>query len=144
MTGRLTTRGMALVRVAEADTRVKLHRHEVNRGKGAAVRTGFSLVKAPVAIVQDADLEYDPEDYEVLLGPILANKADVEFGSRFQGSGGAPNFLLLACCRQPLFDHAFQHGEQSQPYGYGNRLQNVPARGCSKANHRGEAVWLRA
>jgi glycosyltransferase involved in cell wall biosynthesis len=77
----------ALQPVAQKDSRIKLFRHEVNQGKGAALRTGFSKVSAPIVIIQDADLEYDPSEYPVLIRPILANKADVVFGSRFAGSG---------------------------------------------------------
>ena len=68
------------------DPRVKLFRHEVNQGKGASLRTGFSKATSPIIIVQDADLEYDPSEYPNLVRPILANKADVVFGSRFAGS----------------------------------------------------------
>lgn len=64
---------------------VRLH-HEVNRGKGAALRTGFTHATAEYVVVQDADLEYDPEEYEVLLEPLLSGKADVVFGSRFVSS----------------------------------------------------------
>lgn len=77
----------ALQPLAEKDPRVKLFRHERNQGKGAAVRTGFARATAPVVIVQDADLEYDPAEYAVLVRPILTGKADVVFGSRFTGSG---------------------------------------------------------
>jgi len=73
--------------LAQADARIRLFRHDVNRGKGAAVRTGFAQTVAPIVVVQDADLEYDPTDYETLAWPILSGKADVVFGSRFTGSG---------------------------------------------------------
>ncbi len=63
----------------------KLLFHEVNQGKGAALRTGFRAATGDVVVVQDADLEYDPQDYPRLLQPILEGKADVVFGSRFQG-----------------------------------------------------------
>jgi glycosyltransferase involved in cell wall biosynthesis len=69
------------------DERVKLARHERNRGKGAALRTGFAKASAPYVLVQDADLEYDPGEYYLLLEPVLAGLADVVFGSRFQGAG---------------------------------------------------------
>ena len=63
----------------------KIIYHESNQGKGAALRTGFSNVTGDVVIIQDADLEYNPQEYPVLLKPILDGKADVVYGSRFQG-----------------------------------------------------------
>ena len=71
---------------AKSDARVSILRHEKNQGKGAALRTGFTGATSPVVIIQDADLEYDPGEYYRLLIPILSNKADVVFGSRFYGS----------------------------------------------------------
>jgi glycosyltransferase involved in cell wall biosynthesis len=61
--------------------------HEQNRGKGAALKTGFLHASGDVVLVQDADLEYDPQDYERLIEPILDDRADVVFGSRFLAPG---------------------------------------------------------
>lgn len=77
----------ALQPLTAKDSRVRLFRHERNRGKGAALRTGFTQVVAPVVLVQDSDLEYDPNEYWTVVGPILTGRADVVFGSRFQGGG---------------------------------------------------------
>ncbi len=70
-------------KIAANESRMTLHRHERNRGKGAAIRTGVSKAKAPLVLIQDADLEYDPGEYQVIIGPILRGKADAVFGSRF-------------------------------------------------------------
>lgn len=66
---------------------IRVYHHQVNQGKGAALRTGFKMVTGDIVIIQDADLEYDPKEYPILLNPILEDKADVVFGSRFMGSG---------------------------------------------------------
>lgn len=68
------------------DPRVNLIRHVVNRGKGAALRTGFAAAMAPFVAVHDADLEYDPADIERCLKPLRDGRADVVYGSRFIGS----------------------------------------------------------
>ncbi len=72
--------------LATNEPRIKAFQHPVNQGKGAALRTGFENATQPYVLIQDADLEYDPGEYEKLLGPILRNRADVVFGSRFLGS----------------------------------------------------------
>ena len=64
----------------------KIIYHEINQGKGAALRTGFKNVTGDVVIIQDADLEYNPQEYPILLQPILDGVADVVYGSRFQGA----------------------------------------------------------
>jgi glycosyltransferase involved in cell wall biosynthesis len=81
--------------LAANEPRVKLFRHEVNQGKGAALRTGIAHASSRVVVIQDADLEYDPTEYCLLLTPILSGKADVVFGSRFLGSAGAHHALYF-------------------------------------------------
>jgi glycosyltransferase involved in cell wall biosynthesis len=76
-----------LCRLAEQHPSLRLCRHEVNRGKGAALASGFEQAVGDVVIVQDADLEYDPAEYEKLIEPIAQGRADVVYGSRFLGAG---------------------------------------------------------
>jgi glycosyltransferase involved in cell wall biosynthesis len=71
---------------AARDPRIRVVRHPTNRGKGAAVRSGLAHARGEVVIIQDADLEYDPQDYYKLVQPIAEGRVDVVFGSRFLGS----------------------------------------------------------
>ncbi len=67
------------------DERIKIFYHDVNQGKGAAIRTAVEHVTGDIVIIQDADLEYNPTEYTRIIKPILSNKADVVYGSRFKG-----------------------------------------------------------
>ena len=71
---------------------IRLVRHAVNQGKGAALQSGFQNARGEIILIQDADLEYDPQEYPKLLRPILDGKADVVYGSRFMG--GEPHRVL--------------------------------------------------
>ncbi|MFA5181534.1 MAG: glycosyltransferase family 2 protein [Syntrophales bacterium] len=74
-----------LARICHPDVHIVFH--EKNAGKGGAVRSGFAQATGDIILIQDADLEYDPSEYHILLQPILAGKADVVYGSRFAGHG---------------------------------------------------------
>ncbi len=77
--------GTEKVLTALGDSTVRILTHPVNRGKGAAIRTGMASARGDLLLIQDADLEYDPQDWPRLLDPILRGKAQVVYGSRFTG-----------------------------------------------------------
>ncbi len=80
-----STDGTSGILAGISDPAVKIVRHDKNRGKGAALRTAFSVASGAFIIIQDADLEYSPGDYPKLLKPLLDGRADVVYGSRFAG-----------------------------------------------------------
>ncbi len=75
-----------LEELAASDSRIRVIAQPVNMGKGKAIRTAIDVMTGDIAIIQDADLEYDPEEYPAVIGPLLAGKADAVFGSRFASS----------------------------------------------------------
>ena len=75
------------------DIQIEYHKHSKNKGKGCAINTALKMVKGDFVIIQDADNEYDPEEYNLLLQPIIDNYADVVYGSRFMG--GNPHRILF-------------------------------------------------
>lgn len=75
------------------DLQINLNRHEKNKGKGAALHTGIKAAKGDITVIQDADLEYDPHEYNILLKPFIDGVADVVYGSRFMG--GNPHRILF-------------------------------------------------
>jgi len=80
-----STDGTDKVLTAVEDSTVRVMTHEVNRGKGAAIRTGLAEAQGDLVLIQDADLEYDPADWPRLLDPVLRHKAVIVYGSRFTG-----------------------------------------------------------
>ena len=85
---------MLLEEYSRSDEKLEVKYHDINSGKGAALRTGFNAAIGDVVIIQDADLEYDPSDYGKLIKPIQEGKADIVYGSRFK-SGDAGRILYF-------------------------------------------------
>lgn len=86
----------------EGSSAVKVFHHPENRGKGAALKLGFSKATGDVMLVQDADLEYNPDDYEDLLGPIVEGRADVVYGSRLMTTKSHRVLLYWHCVANTL------------------------------------------
>ncbi len=97
-----------LDRLAERDSRIRLFRHPVNQGKGAAVRTAIQKAEGDFCLVQDADLEYDPSEYVRLLKPLLDGRADAVFGSRY---------LVSDQTRVLPYWHSVMNKAQGLPHG---------------------------
>lgn len=88
-----TEEAIMAYKAANPDLPITYFKHEVNQGKGAALHTGIRIATGDYVIIQDADLEYDPEEYNLLLKPLLDGVADVVYGSRFMG--GNPHRILF-------------------------------------------------
>jgi glycosyltransferase involved in cell wall biosynthesis len=88
-----TLESLARWREENPDLTIEVHSHPVNKGKGAALRTGIQQASGDYIIIQDADLEYDPREYNILLTPLVEDFADVVYGSRF--AGGRPHRILF-------------------------------------------------
>ncbi len=105
-----STDGSRAILEAEASSDTRVFMHATNQGKGAAIRTGLQHARGDYVLIQDADLEYDPADYEALLRPILRGKATVVYGSRFLGEHKAMLFWhsvgnrLLTLVTNVLYD----------------------------------------
>lgn len=80
-------------RYTNPDLELKLYNQEVNKGKGAAIHKAIEMAEGDLIVIQDADLEYDPNEYNILLRPVISGKADVVYGSRFVG--GNPHRILF-------------------------------------------------
>ena len=78
----------------ELESKYKVYYHEKNQGKGAAIRTGMSHITGDIMVIQDADLEYDPQDYQELVKLIIEDKADVVYGSRLTGAKPSRSFMF--------------------------------------------------
>ena len=127
-----------LQRLAQNEPRIKLLRHTVNQGKGAALRTGIAQATSDIVIIQDADLEYDPSEYCLLLAPILAGKADVVFGSTVPGQRRrTQGFVFLAFSREQVPHAVFEYGNRFEPDRHGDRLQDLPSRSHQKRHTEG-------
>jgi len=88
-----TEEAILAYKAANPELHITYFKHEVNQGKGAALHTGIRIATGDYVIIQDADLEYDPEEYNILLRPMLGGVADVVYGSRFMG--GKPHRILF-------------------------------------------------
>ena len=124
--------GTDKVLAAVGDSTVRVITHPQNRGKGAAIRTGLDAVRGDLVLVQDADLEYDPDDWSKLLDPILRGKAQVVYGSRFTGE--RKNMLPLHWIGQPVPLAGHQRPLLVDPLRHGDLLQALRSHGCSTAS----------
>ena len=99
--------------------------HTKNQGKGAALHTGIAKATGEFTIIHDADLEYDPKEYSILLQPVLDGFADVVYGSRFMGGNAHRVLFFLAYDWKSLFDFFIKYVYQFELDRYGNVIQIV-------------------
>lgn len=102
---------------------IKVLRHDRNLGKGAAIRTALPHVSGKYVIIQDADLEYSPDEYTKLLGPVLKGAADVVYGSRFLASGGRRVLLFWHTLGNKLLTTFSKYIREFESDRYEHRLQ---------------------
>ena len=113
------------------DSTVRVITHRTNRGKGAAVRTGIEIARGELVLIQDADLEYDPDDWPRLLDPVMKGKAQVVYGSRFTGE--RQEHAAHPLDRQPPAHARHQSAVPLDAVGHGDLLQALRPQACSKA-----------
>ena len=113
---------------------IQIYQHDKNRGKGAAIRTAIPHTTGDFVIIQDADLEYDPADYVIILKPLLDGRADVVYGSRFKGVGRAFLFWhyvgnkLLTFITNILYDTILTDMETCYKAFKGDLIRSIPLR----------------
>ena len=113
---------------------IQIYQHDKNRGKGAAIRTAIPNTTGDFVIIQDADLEYDPADYVIILKPLLDGRADVVYGSRFKGVGRAFLFWhyvgnkLLTFITNILYDTILTDMETCYKAFKGDLIRSIPLR----------------